>query len=285
MNKGVVAIVIFGFIICIVAGTLFVASGNSFTSIEEAERYKGDGGEMKLEGYDGGGYLIVIMKGRYEDGTGYAVDGTTNLKQEDCNLVSNFTLKNSDEVNYFQPACENDDDTTEDDWIHVGYICVKDYDTNEEIEKCPDGTYTWDTNGTYIEVHDGDIINDKIWGGLLNLGGGFLACCCGSLIIIIGIFLAFTLEDPNELAINTTRGIPEKKGASSWDEREDYIHKSDDETKNDFEKADKDGDGKIDEKEFADMMKSGMAIPKNEKDKPKEKKRSGEYELPPPPEY
>jgi hypothetical protein len=285
MNKGVVAIVIFGFIICIVAGTLFVASGNSFTSIEEAERYKGDGGEMKLEGYDSGGYLIVIMKGRYEDGTGYAVDGTTNLKQEDCNLVSNFTLKNSDEVNYFQPACENDDDTTEDDWIHVGYICVDDSDTNEEIEKCPDGTYTWDTNGTYIEVHDGDIIIDKIWGGLRNLGGGLLACCCGVIIIIIGIVMAFTLEDPNEPAIDTTRGIPEKKGASSWDEQEDYIHKSDDETKSDFEKADKDGDGKIDENEFADMMKSGMAISKDEKEKPKEKKRSGEYELPPPPEY
>ena len=63
--------------------------------------------------------------------------------------------------------------------------------------------------------------------------------------------MAFTLEDPNEPAIDTTRGIPEEKAASSWDEQEDYIHKSDDETKSDFEKADKDGDGKIDEKEKA----------------------------------
>ena len=93
--------------------------------------------------------------------------------------------------------------------------------------------------------------------------------------------MAFTLEDPNEPAIDTTRGIPEEKAASSWDEQEDYIHKSDDE-KSDFEKADKDGDGKIDEKELAEMMKSQMAIPKDEEEKPKEKKKSGEYKIPPP---
>jgi glucose dehydrogenase len=101
------------------------------------------------------------------------------------------------------------------------------------------------------------------------------------------------MDDPKEPAINATtnavnsyqQNVPEKKGASSWDEQEDYIYKSDDETKSDFEKADKDGDGKIDENEFADMMKSGMAISKDEKEKPKEKKRSGEYELPPLPEY
>ena len=73
--------------------------------------------------------------------------------------------------------------------------------------------------------------------------------------------------------------------ASSWNEREDYIHRTNDKTKSDFEKADKDGDGKIDEKEFADMMKSGMAIPKDEEEKPKEKKKSGEYDIPPPPKY
>jgi len=292
MNKGVVAIVIVGFILCLVAGALFVGFVNSFSSMEEAERYKGADGEMKLESYESGGYLIVVMKGRYEDGSGYAVDGTANLKQEDCNLVSSFTLKNSDEVNYFQPACENNEDTTEDDWIHVGYICVDKDDTNEGIEKCPDGTYKWDTNGTYIEVYDGDIIEEKFWEGFLNGVGGLLACCCGVIIIIIGIVLAFTIEDPKEPAINpmnTTnsdqQNVPEKKGASSWDEREDYIHRTNDETKSDFEKADKDGDGKIDEKEFADMMKSGMAIPKDEEEKPKEKKKSGEYDIPPPPEY
>jgi len=294
MNKGVVAIVVFGFILCLVAGALLVGSVKSFSSIEEeAVRYKGDDGEMRLESYESGGYLIVVMEGRYEDGSGYVVDRTANLKQEDCDLVSNFTLKNSDEVNYFQPACENNDDTTEDDWIHIGYICVDKDNTDEGIEKCPDGTYRWDTNGTYIEVYDGIIIGEKIWEGFVSGVSGLLACCCGVVIIIIGIVLAFTMEEPKEPAINTTtntvnseqQNVPEKKGASSWDEREDYIHRTNDKTKIDFEKADKDGDGKIDEEEFADMMKSQMAIPEDSEDKPKEKKRSGEYDLPPPPEY
>ena len=73
------------------------------------------------------------------------------------------------------------------------------------------------------------------------------------------------MDDPKEPAINTTtntvnseqQNVPEKKGASSWDERKDYIHRTNDKTK----------------------------IPEDSEDKPKEKKRSGEYDLPPPPEY
>ena len=84
--------------------------------------------------------------------------------------------------------------------------------------------------------------------------------------MIIGIILAFTLQDNQPQTFDTHSSHPltnnkddgftsyEKKG---WDQQEDYIRK--------------------DEEEVPE--KSEMATPESE-----EKKQSGEYELPPPPE-
>ena len=93
--------------------------------------------------------------------------------------------------------------------------------------------------------------------------GSFGACCCGSVILIIGIIMAATMEDnnANPYAQQTTTNTGQTPQASSgWDEQEDYIHRQ----KNEEEVPEK----------------SDMAIPENKE----ERKRSGEYELPPPPE-
>ena len=269
--------------------------------------YEGAEGEMKITGKSGleiqGFGFYVHIKSTYEGGGsgGYNYEHgnyTWDLTQSDCNLVKNFTLTNNNEgKQVFIPRCnyiDDNGDSADDGWIVVGTLCTQKMseDRNLKGDGCPNGTYTWDTNNEVVMVYD---LDEGVKGAIewfFNLLGSLGACCCGSIIIIIGIILAFTMDDPKESAINTTTktvnpyqsNVPEKKGASGWNEQEDYIHKSDDKTKSDFEKADKDGDGKIDENEFADMMKSGMAIP-NDEEKPKEKKRSGEYELPPPPEY
>jgi hypothetical protein len=226
-------------------------------------------------------------------------NNTWNLTEDDCDLIKTFTLNSDDGNQMFYPRCNYVEDGTVDKYIVIGRLCNDVIYNNQGMEigyrgeGCSAGTYTWDTDGNKVMVYDFGAIIGAIFDIIMKGLGSFGACCCGSLILIIGIVLAFTMDDPKEPAINTTtntgnseqQNVPGKKGASSWDEREDYIHRTNDKTKIDFEKADKDGDGKIDEEEFADMMKSQMAIPEDSKDKPKEKKRSGEYDLPPPPEY
>ena len=285
-------------------GLVLLFTGDSIEDkLGEGIIYEGSEGEMKITGKSDLG-LYVHIKSTYEGGGsgGYNDEHgnyTWDLTQSDCNLVKNFTLTHNEEgKQVFIPRCnyiDDNGDSADDGWIVVGTLCTQKMseDRNVKGDGCPNGTYTWDTNNEVVMVYDLDEGAKGAIEWFFSLLGSLGACCCGSVILIIGIVLAFTMDDPKEPAINTTGGpvnsyqqnVPEKKGASSWDEQEDYIHKSDDETKSDFEKADKDGDGKIDENEFADMMKSGMAISKDEKEKPKEKKRSGEYELPPPPEY
>ena len=62
MNKIGLVIAVVGVVICLIGAALFVASGDSFSEIEESQKYEGKDGEMKLEGYAEGGWLIVIMK-------------------------------------------------------------------------------------------------------------------------------------------------------------------------------------------------------------------------------
>ena len=261
MNKLAITIGVIGIVICLIAGALLAYSGKSFEGIEDSKKYDGLGGEMKIEGYTDGGWLIVTMKGKYADGSGYVMNKTADLTKEDCDLVTNFTLTNSEGENYFTPHCKIDDDTTEDEWIHVGYLCRK---------GCSDGAYTWDTNNTLINVWDGDEVGEALAGGLIGGGAGLFACCCGVVILLIGIILVFTMEDDNSsqyygqdnsnhplLNKDQSDGSQtyEKKG---WDQQDDYIHKEKDE-----------------EEESSDIKE----------EKPAEKKRSGEYESPPPPEY
>ena len=216
---------------------------------------------MKLEGYAGGCWLIVTMEGNYSNGESVVIEGGASLKQEDCDLVKNFTLTGEDSEEYFIPTCDNRDDTTEDGWVHIGVICDSDGKYSNQTKGCPDGTYTWDTNGTLINVWDGEAIIEGLE-GLFAFGAGFFACCCGVVVLIIGIVLAFVLQEEDTSQYyqgNNQTSSSTNSGAKGWDEQTDYIHK---------------------EKEKV-TEKSEIATPE---DKKEEKKRSGEYELPPPPE-
>jgi len=266
MNKIGLIVAVVGVVICLIGAGLFVAGGDKFESLEESQQYEGRGGEMKLEGYADGGWLIVTMEGNYTNGRSaiYGEGESVNLSEEDCDLVRNFNLTNADGENYFIPTCENYEDTTEDGWIHVGVICDSERKYGNDGKGCPDGTYTWDTNGKLINVWDGAALIEGILGGLAALGSGLIACCCGVVVLIIGIILAFVLQEEDTSQYyqsNSETGSSSNSGAKGWDEQSDYIHKE----KNEEEVAEK----------------SEMATPE---DKKEEKKRSGEYELPPPPE-
>ena len=266
MNRISLVVAVVGVVICLIGVGLFVFSGDKFDDIEESQQYEGKGGEMKLEGYSKGGWLIVTMEGNYANGRSaiYEDGRNVSLTEKDCDLVNNFTLRSEGGDEYFIPTCENSDDTTEDGWIHVGVICDSERKYGNEGKGCPDGTYTWDTNGKLINVWDGAALIEGILGGLAALGSGLLACCCGVIVLIIGIILAFVLQEEDTSQYyqsKTETGSSTNSGAKGWDEQTDYIHKE----KNEEEVAEK----------------SEMATPE---DKKEEKKRSGEYELPPPPE-
>jgi hypothetical protein len=295
-----------GIIVIIIGIILITTAGSGFDEkIEEGIIYEGADGDVTIETEkpnEGARYIVHLVDVKYVGGStgGWNEahgNNTWNLTEDDCDLVKTFKLNNDDGNQMFYPRCNYVEDGTVDGYIVIGRLCNDVIYNNQGMEigyrgeGCSAGTYTWDTDGNKVMVYDFGAIIGAIFNIIMKGLGSFGACCCGSLILIIGIVLAFTMDDPKEPAINpiTTnsdqQNIPEKKGASSWDDREDYIHRTNDETKRDFEKADKDGDGKIDEEEFAAMMKSQMAIPEDSEDKPKEKKRSGKYDLPPPPEY
>lgn len=275
MNKIGLVIAVVGVVICLIGAALFVASGDSFSEIEESQKYEGKDGEMKLEGYAEGGWLIVTMEGNYTNERSAIINGSASLTDEDCDLISNFTLTGENGDEYFIPTCDNPDDTTEDGWVHIGVICDSKGRYSNQSKGCPDGNYTWDTNGTLINVWDGEQIIEGLISGLTALGSGLFACCCGVVVLILGIALAFLLQDDKDAQQYATQNTdhallkndqedgfkPYEK--SGWDEQEDYIRK----------------EKKVDETEEV----------KEEESKPEEdsaeKKRSGEYELPPPPEY
>ena len=301
-----------GIVVIIIGIIVITTAGSGFEEqIEEGIIYEGADGEVTIETEtqnEGARYIVHLVDVKYVGGStgGWNEahgNNTWNLTEDDCNLVKTFTLNNNDDTkmegNVFYPRCNYVEDGTVDEYIVIGRLCndVIYNNRGEEIgyrgEGCSAGTYTWDTDGNNVMIYDFGAFIGAIFDIIMRGFGSIGACCCGSIILIIGIVLAFTMEDPKEPVIYTTtktvgshqENASEMKAASGWDEQKDYIHRVDDKNKSDFEKADKDGDGKIDEKEFADMMKSGMAIPKDEEEKPKGKKKSGEYDIPPPPEY
>jgi uncharacterized membrane protein len=227
MNKVAIIIVVIGIILSILGVVVFLG-------MEENSRvYGGSGGVWKIEESDKGeGDFVVTMKGTYSHGRS-AIDeeGNANLTDEDCEFVHNFTLTGPNGEEYFMPSCVIYDDTTEDGVIHVGYICKNNVTNQSECNKpdysgLPDaGEYTWNTQDTEIKVYDGTAF-------LFRFFGSIISCCCGVVVLLIGIILVFTIDDPqpsyennqdSNLFNQDTTGAP--KSASGWDDREDYIRK------------------------------------------------------------
>ena len=272
MNK--IAIGVIGLGIIITLAGIYILSNlgeDTIETLEDGVLYEGADGEMKITDrsnpdketmgvyvhiestYEGGG------EGGYNERHG---NYTWNLTESDCNLIRTFTLThNEDGTQVFIPRCNYIEDdggsAQDDDWIVVGTLCTTTW--NQTGDGCPDGTYTWDTGGEVIMVYDLDKLIEGIFGALFAALGSFGACCCGVIVLIIGIILAFTMDDPetryaevnqdsnlfNQAAAET--GIESKSG---WDEKKEYIRKDStedvEETKEESPETDqKEGEYKI----------------------------------------
>ena len=294
MNK--IAVVVIGIGIIITIGGIIIIS----TGLEDAGRTAEDGvvhetGSRALSSMhlndevDREPHLYVHINSTYAGGKtgGYNErhgNNTWNLTAEDCDKVRDFTFRNytenADLGNLFFSRCNYVEDIVGDDeWIVVGTICKK-WEGNRTVGPgCPDGVYTWLIpyngldNNTNVMVYDIDMFGKALWEGFLALLSSFGVCCCGVVILLIGVILAFTMEDPqtaysgnaqdSNLLSQDNTAIP--KSSSGWDEKEDYIHRE------------KEDDDVSDENESATEAKI-------EAKKDAERKRSGEYEIPPPPE-
>lgn len=264
-------------IVAIVIGIiLLTTTGDNFDEdVEEGIVYEGADGKTKIENVEpntGSKYWVHLVDSEFEGGGGGGYNeahgnSTWNLTQSDCELVRSFTLTYEDKQ-IFYPQCNYIEDSTEDKYIVIGRLCntpVYDrygWEVANEGEGCREGTYTWDTDGNEVMVYDVEAIFGAIIDIIMQAFGSFGACCCGSVILIIGIIMAATMEDNNANPYAQQTNTEQNPEASSgWDEQEDYIHRQ-----KDVEEV---------------PEKSDMAISEDKK----EKKRSGEYELPPPPEY
>ncbi len=271
MNKVAIVVVVIGIIIAL-AGIIVLSNieEDAVEAIGEGKLYEGADGEMKITGKsnpeDRGSGIYVHINGTYEGGGegGYNENHgnwTWNLTEENCNLVKTFTLThNEKDTQVFIPRCnyiEDDGGTdADDDWIVVGTLCTQQTagERNFTGDGCPDGTYTWNTGGEVVMVYDLDKLLEGIFGALFAALGSFAACCCGVLILLIGIILAFTMDDPqtymgdNQDSNLLNSDTQEPRTASGWDEQEDYIRKDStkDETKEEAPETDqRKGDYKI----------------------------------------
>ena len=275
MNKIPMVVIGLGIIITLIGIIILSNLGeDTIETLEEGVLYEGADGEMKITDrsnpdketmgvyvhiestYEGGG------EGGYNERHG---NYTWNLTESDCNLIRTFTLTHNEEgTQVFIPRCNYIEDdggsAQDDDWIVVGTLCTTTW--NQTGDGCPDGTYTWDTGGEVIMVYDLDKLIEGIFGALFAALGSFGACCCGVIVLIIGIILAFTMDDPetryagdNQDSNLFNQGTSETgvKASSAWDEKEDYIRKEETE--------------KVEE---------------TKEQTPKTDQREGEYKIPPP---
>ena len=279
MNKIPMVVIGLGIIITLIG--IIVLSNLEEDAIETAEEgllYEGADGEMTITGKSNpneqGFGLYVHIESTYEGGGegGYNEErgnNTWDLTESDCDLVRTFTLThNEDGTQVFIPRCNYIEDdggsADDDDWIAVGTLCTQQMagDRNRTGEGCPDGSYTWDTGGEVVMVYDIDKLIEGLIGAVIGALGSFGACCCGVIILLIGIILAFTMDDPetryagdnqdsnlfNQAAAET--GV---KSASGWDDRDDYIRKD-----------------------------STEEIEETKEETPETDQKEGEYNIPPP---
>ncbi len=222
-----------GVLLVIGGVAIWLRSGDAVEDLESSSGeeyllYRGADSEMELEGwnkYDN--YLVVVMEGEYANGKSAIAEGrSANLTTADCELVRNFTLENTNGTNFFGTECVFDDDTEEDGKIHIGYICK---------EGCPDGTYTWNTNGTKIEVYDVEGIIDDFFAAIIGFVASFGVCCCGSIVLLVGIIMAFTMqeEDPNQWATAPGEDVSTPEPGTSWDDKESAWSEKKDYIRND----------------------------------------------------
>ena len=271
MNKKAIGVIALGVIITLAGILLLIGiEEGAKEAIGEGNLYEGADGEMKITDRSNPdketmGFYVHIesaYKGGGEGGYNYGHGNNTwNLTESDCNLIRTFTLThNEDGTQVFIPRCNYIEDdggsADDDDWIVVGTLCTQQTagDRNRTGEGCPDGTYTWDTGGVKIMVYDLDKLMEGIIGAVIAALGSVGAICCGVVILIIGIILAFTMADPQDSNLfNQAAAETGVKSASGWDDQEDYIRK---------EKTEE--------------------VEKTKEEAPETDQKKGEYNIPPP---
>ena len=278
MNKVAIVVMILGALIT-VGGIALIFTGDSFEeNIEEGIIYEGADGAISIDQVNPNNaskYVVHLVDVKYVGGTGGGYNeahgnSTWNLTEADCDKVKSFSLKMED-TEMFYPQCNYIKDEIDDKYIVIGRLCNAVYaneNRNEESHKgegCRAGTYTWETNGNAVMVYDVEALVGAIFEILAKGFGSFVTCCCGVVVLFVGIVLAFTMQDddPSKYYQQNNEAGSTTSGAKGWDEQTDYIHRE--------------------KKEDEVPEKSEMATSESEENK-EEKKRSGEYELPPPPE-
>ena len=273
MNKVAIVVMILGALIT-VGGIALIFTGDSFEeNIEEGIIYEGADGAISIDQVNPNNaskYVVHLVDVKYVGGGsgGYNEahgNNTWNLTEADCDKIKSFSLKMED-TEMFYPQCNYIKDDVEDKYIVIGRLCnaiyTDEYGTeSHKGEGCRAGTYTWETNGNVIMVYDIEALVGAFFEILAKGFGSFAACCCGVVVLIIGIILAFALQDddPSKYYQQNNETGSATSGAKGWDQQADYIHK---------------------EKEEEDIPEKSETATSE----PEEKKRSGEYELPPPPE-
>ena len=273
MNTAAKIVIGLGVLVLIIGIILFATTGDDFEDdIDEGIIYEGADGKTKVENVEpntDSNYWVHLVDAEFEGGGGGGYNeahgnSTWNLTQSDCDLVRSFTLTYGDNQ-IFYPQCNYIEDGTEDKYIVIGRLCntpVYDrygWQVGNEGEGCREGTYTWDTDGNEVMVYNVDALIGAFIQVFLQGLGSVGACCCGSIILIIGIIMAATMEDSNsnpytQQTSSNSETVPQ--ASSGWDKQEDYIHRE------------------KDEEEIPE--KSDIAIPESE-----EKERRGEYKIPP----
>ena len=277
MNKVAIVVMVIGALIAF-GGVALIFTGDSFEeNIEEGIIYEGADGDITIEQVNPNNaskYVVHLVDVKYVGGSGGGFNeahgnNTWNLTEADCDKVKSFSLKMED-TEMFYPQCNYIKDDVEDRYIVIGRLCnavyTDEYGTeNHKGEGCRAGTYTWETNGNAVMVYDVEALVGAIFEILAKGFGSFVTCCCGVVVLFVGIVLAFTMQDddPSKYYQQNNEAGSTTSGAKGWDEQTDYIHRE--------------------KKEDEVPEKSEMATSESEENK-EEKKRSGEYELPPPPE-
>ena len=273
MNKVAIVVMVIGALITF-GGIALIFTGDSFEeNVEEGIIYEGADGAISVDQVNPNNaskYVVHLVDVKYVGGTGGGYNeahgnSTWNLTEADCDKVKSFSLKMED-TEMFYPQCNYIKDEIDDKYIVIGRLCnavyTDEYGTeNHKGEGCRAGTYTWETNGNAVMVYDVEALVGAIFEILAKGFGSFVTCCCGVVVLFVGIVLAFTMQDddPSKYYQQNNEAGSTTSGAKGWDEQTDYIHRE--------------------KKEDEVPEKSEMATSESE-----EKKRSGEYELPPPPE-
>ena len=197
--------------------------------------YEGADGEMEIAANYTGWGLYVHIESTYEGGGegGYNENhgnNTWNLTESDCNLVKTFTLThNEEDTQVFFPRCnyiDDDGETAEsDDWIVVGRLCYNKDDDNRSgswYAACTSGTYTWDTDGVVVMVYDLNTLIDGFFAIIVSFLTSLGISCCGSILLLAGIILAFTMkdDDPNQWATAPGESVSTPEPGTGWDNKE-----------------------------------------------------------------